>query len=81
MSVLVRDHKASALENTEFCSVIRDGVPKLKRDHQYYHQQLGQMGVSQLRYGDFVVYGGVFILIERVRFDEHEWRNSTRYAR
>lgn len=77
----LRDHKASALENTEFCSVIRDGVPKLKRDHQYYHQQLGQMGVSQLRYGDFVVYGGVFILIERVRFDEHEWRNSTRYAR
>ncbi|KAL1447500.1 hypothetical protein MTO96_044269 [Rhipicephalus appendiculatus] len=32
----LRDHTASALENAEFCSVIRDGVPKLKRDHQYY---------------------------------------------
>ncbi|XP_070391024.1 uncharacterized protein [Dermacentor albipictus] len=72
----LRDHKASALVNTDFCSIIRDGVPELKRDHQYYHQLLGQMGVSQLRWGDFVVYGGDFILIERIRFNENEWRSA-----
>lgn len=71
----LRDHKASDLENAKFCSVIRDGVPKLKRDHQYY-QLLGQMGVSQLCWGDFVIYGADFILFERIRFDENEWKNA-----
>lgn len=72
----LRDHKASALLNTDFCCIIRDGVPELKRDHQYYHQLLGQMGVSQLRWGDFVVYGGDFLLIERIRFNENEWKSA-----
>ncbi|KAH7974603.1 hypothetical protein HPB49_017254 [Dermacentor silvarum] len=31
----LRDHKASDLLNTDFCCIIRDGVPELKRDHQH----------------------------------------------
>ncbi|KAH7986735.1 hypothetical protein HPB49_025839 [Dermacentor silvarum] len=57
-------------------AAVKDGVPELKRDHQYYHQLLGQMGVSQLRWGDFVVYGGDFLLIERIRFNENEWKSA-----
>lgn len=55
---------------------MQDDKPKLKRDHPYYYQLLGQMGVSGLAWGDFVVYGFDFILIERVRFDQDEWETT-----
>ncbi|XP_064473615.1 uncharacterized protein LOC135388167 [Ornithodoros turicata] len=47
--------------------------PMLHRDHDYYYQILGQMAVSGLRWGDFVVYSKDFILVERIPFSECDW--------
>ncbi|XP_077553227.1 protein roadkill-like [Haemaphysalis longicornis] len=72
----LRDLKASQLAAADFCCEMDEDKPKLKRDHPYYYQLLGQMGVSGLTWGDFVVYGFDFILIERVRFDQGKWENT-----
>lgn len=53
----LRDLKASQLAAADFCCEMDEDKPKLKRDHPYYYQLLGQMGVSGLTWGDFVVYG------------------------
>ncbi|XP_064479844.1 uncharacterized protein LOC135393299 [Ornithodoros turicata] len=69
----LREHQACDLAGLDFCCRVNDSVPELKRDHQYYFQLAGQMGVSGMSWGDFVVYGKDFILIERVRFNPSEW--------
>lgn len=69
----LRDKKGSELTALDFCSQVTENGPNLKKDHFYYAQLLGQMGVSGLRWGDFVVFGKEFILIERIRMSESEW--------
>lgn len=69
----LRDHKLCDLTEANFCSVLEDDGPQLKKNHQYYYQLIGQMGVSGLNWGDFIVYGNDFILVERVRFIQSEW--------
>ena len=55
---------------------VHDGVPKdvyfLKetRQHQYYYQVQGQMGILEYSYCDFVVWTPHDIVIERIMFDQ-----------
>ncbi|KAM7282672.1 uncharacterized protein ISCGN_002796 [Ixodes scapularis] len=49
------------------------GVYRLNRDHKHYHQILGQMALSGLQWGDFVVYSHKFLIVERIYFSEDEW--------
>lgn len=77
----LRDLKASQLSTVDICSELDGDNPKLKRDHPYYYQLLGQMAVSGLTWGDFVVFRFDFILIETVRFDQNEWDSAKKYLR
>ncbi|CAN7998184.1 unnamed protein product, partial [Ixodes hexagonus] len=49
------------------------GVYRLNRDHKHYCQILGQMGLSGLLWGDFVVYSHKFLIVERIYFSEDKW--------
>ncbi|KAH9360465.1 hypothetical protein HPB48_009672 [Haemaphysalis longicornis] len=69
----LRDKKGDELASSSFCSELTENGPRLKRDNSYYAQIVGQMGVSALSWGDFVVYGKDFILIERIRLNRAEW--------
>ncbi|XP_040359103.1 uncharacterized protein LOC121047705 [Ixodes scapularis] len=55
--------------------VVKDaaGVYRLKRDHSHYYQLLGQMALSGVTWGDFVVYCQNFLIIERIRFCPSSW--------
>lgn len=75
----LHNHNASQLATVNFCCEIDGEKPKLKRDHPYYYQLLGQIGVSGLMWGDYVVYGFDFILIERVKFDQNEWDSKKKH--
>ncbi|KAM7298483.1 uncharacterized protein ISCGN_019078 [Ixodes scapularis] len=61
------------LEHLEFCSKVDQDQSKLKDNHPHHFQVLGQMAVSGLQWGDFIVYAKHFILIERIRFNAGEW--------
>ncbi|KAL1479873.1 hypothetical protein MTO96_051521 [Rhipicephalus appendiculatus] len=69
----LRDTKGDDLVGLSFCSELTDTGPKLSREHHYYSQLIGQMGVSELSWGDFVIFSKNFILIERVRLNKNEW--------
>ncbi|CAN7996770.1 unnamed protein product [Ixodes hexagonus] len=55
--------------------IVKDatGVYRLKRDHNHYYQLLGQMALSGITWGDFVVYCKEFLIIERIRFCPSSW--------
>ena len=46
-----------------------DGQWSLKRDHAYYYQVQTQVNICNLNYGDFVVWTGRGITIERITVD------------
>ncbi|KAH9361947.1 hypothetical protein HPB48_003644 [Haemaphysalis longicornis] len=71
----LRDKKGDELASGSFCSELTENGPRLKRDNSYYAQMIGQMGVPALSWGDFVVYGKDFILIERIRLNRVEWED------
>lgn len=52
-----------------------DGQPKLKRDHSYYKQVQGQLGITGAKWCDFVVYTSRGMSIERIPFQEQFWLN------
>ncbi|KAM7305554.1 uncharacterized protein ISCGN_015451 [Ixodes scapularis] len=64
---------ADELEHLDFCSKVDQDQSKLKDGHPHHFQVLGQMAVSGLQWGDFIVYAKHFILIERIRFNAGEW--------
>lgn len=49
--------------------------PTLKRNHNYYAQVQGQLGITQLPWCDFVVYTSKGISIERIPFEDQYWTN------
>lgn len=69
----LREKKGEELATATFCSELTDSGPRLKREDYYYAQLAEQMGVSGLSWGDFVVYGKDFILIERIQLNKAEW--------
>lgn len=50
-----------------------NGMPKLKRNHKYYAQVQGLMGVTGAKWCDFVVYTSKGMSIERIPFDVQFW--------
>lgn len=51
-----------------------NGTYRLNRTHCYYYQVLGQMAIAGVTWGDFVVYAPQFLVVERIRFNESEWK-------
>ena len=57
-----------------YCHLI-DGKPELKKDHHYYYQVQGQLGLSGLKWCDFVVYFQKGLIVQRIKFDELFWKS------
>ena len=63
-----------ACESPSFCCVQRDGRPKLKETHAYYYQVQDQMGVTGLKWCDFLLWRGPRrVSCERIHFNERFW--------
>ena len=58
-----------------FMEKISNTQCRLKRDHAYYAQVQGQMGVTRAKWCDFIVYTGKGLYIERIPFDATFWQN------
>ena len=58
-----------------FMEKINDKEYRLKRDHAYYAQVQGQMGITGSKWCDFIVYTSKGLYVERVTFDSDYWRN------
>ncbi|KAK7507753.1 hypothetical protein BaRGS_00000718 [Batillaria attramentaria] len=56
-----------------FCALVGDDVC-LKKDHNYYYQVQGQMGISGRSWCDFVVWTLKGMSVERIPFDEGLWQ-------
>ncbi len=66
------------LVKTQFCLELdSSNQPKLKRNHDYYYQILGQLGISGGEYCDFVVWTLIDVYIERVYLDSTVWQEMT----
>eukprot|EP00117_Sycon_ciliatum_P014839 scpid81162/ scgid14934/ len=50
-----------------------NGVPTLKRNHQYYYQIMGQLAVTERQWCDYIVFTRRDIHVERIYFDEAFW--------
>ncbi|XP_077512039.1 uncharacterized protein LOC144122972 [Amblyomma americanum] len=67
--------KEDLLSQDFFVEFDENCLPTLKKDHEHYMQVLGQMGVTQTQWADFVVFGPHFLIVQRLRFCEEEWSN------
>ena len=47
----------------------------LKKDHPYYYQVQGQLGLTGLKWCDFVVFFQKGLIIQRIKFDELFWKS------
>ena len=54
---------------------INDSEWRLKRQHEYYAQMQGQMGVTWSKWCDFIVYTSKGLYVERIPFDSDYWQN------
>jgi hypothetical protein len=52
-----------------FCALDDSGLPSLKRNHHYFSQVQGQLGICGARWCDFVVYTNKKLTIERIPID------------
>ena len=57
-----------------FMEKVDDKHCRLKRDHAYYAQVQGQMGVTGAKWCDFIVYTSKGMYVERIAFDPNYWQ-------
>ena len=62
------------LTQTFFMEKVDDTQCRLKRDHAYYAQVQGQMGVTGAKWCDFIVYTSKGMYVERIAFDPNHWQ-------
>ena len=62
-----------ACSDRNFFLELVDGKPRLKRNHHYYAQVQGQLGVTQYKWCDFIVYTSEGMSIERIPYDHEDW--------
>ena len=62
-----------ACEDHSFCCEAVNGQCKLKRDHAYFAQVQGQMGVTGASWCDFIVFTKKGISVERTAFNLAYW--------
>ena len=55
------------------CLQLVNGEVALKRSHNYYHHIIGQMGIANVPWCDFVVWTTKGMFVERVAFNEDHW--------
>ena len=60
------------LKNKDFYVELRDGMPHLKQEHSngYYSQMQMAMGLSQLKFCDFIVYSFKGMILIRIPCSE-----------
>ncbi|KAK2547160.1 hypothetical protein P5673_033064 [Acropora cervicornis] len=58
-----------------FMEKLSEGKCRLKRDHAYYAQVQGQIGVTGAKWCDFITYTSKGIYIERIAFNPAYWEN------
>ena len=65
-------HPQNMLKDKNFYVELRDGMPHLKEEHSngYYSQIQMAMGLSQLKFCDFIVYSFKGMIIIRICFSE-----------
>ena len=65
-------HPQDMLKDMNFYVELRDGMPHLKEEHSngYYSQIQMAMGLSQLKFCDFIVYSFKVMIIIRISFSE-----------
>jgi hypothetical protein len=56
-----------------FCCHVVNGTVSLRKNHPYYSQVQGQMGIGMRPWCDFVIYTTKGISIERIKFDSRFW--------
>ena len=59
---------------TLFMEKISENKCRLKRDHAYYAQVQGQMGITGAKWCDFIVYTSKGLYVERIAFDAVFWQ-------
>lgn len=69
-----------ACRDRAFCSEVIDGVVTLKRDHAFYYQIQGQLGVTKQPWCDFVIWTNYpkcehSISVERIYFNHEVWED------
>ena len=62
-----------ACHDPTFCIELKDGVFQLKRHHHYYYQVTGQLGITGVSTGYFVVWTQADIFIEEIVLDKDVW--------
>ena len=63
-----------ACSDSRFYLQMQDNKPKLKKDHEYYDQVQGQMGLTGAKWCNFVVYTKAGMNIDRIPFDDEYWK-------
>ena len=57
---------------------VNDNDCRLKRDHEYYTQVQGQMGVTGAQWCDFFAYTSKGLYVKRIPFAPVFWQNCRR---
>ena len=64
-----------ARKSSHFCASVVDGsLLRLKKSHDYYKQVMGGMAINRVKWCDFVLWTPLEISVERIQFDEEEWK-------
>ena len=66
-------HEAATSLKTFFCKLTNDRSLQLKRNHEYYFQVQGQLGITRRPWCDFVVWTPKGMSVERIHFDRIFW--------
>ena len=61
-----------------FMEKVNDNECRLERDHEYYTQVQGQMGVTGAQWCDFIAYTSKGLYVERILFAPVFWQNCRR---
>lgn len=59
----------ACFDPTFFMEKIRENKCRLERDHAYYAQVQGQMGITGAKWCDFIVYTSKGLYVEGIVFD------------
>ena len=71
---LLSPQETTGLKNF-FCT-FAEGKLTLRRNHDYYYQCQGGMGVTGAQWCDFIVWTPQWTSVERIRFTEDVWTNK-----
>ena len=62
-----------ACSDKNFFMKLSDGIPKLKRNHDYFFQCFGVIALWQLHVIDFIIYAQKDIFVEKIYLDKQLW--------